>query len=56
MSDSSSRPEDCPTAWFAVLERARIDHDYERAAAATRELRRLGVEVKFHKVAEATTA
>jgi hypothetical protein len=39
--------EDCATAWFAVLERARLDDDYERATAAVRELRRLGVTVTF---------
>lgn len=38
---------DCPTAWFSVLERARLEHDYERAAEAIRELRRLGVSVRF---------
>jgi len=38
-----ARPEDCATAWFAVLERARIDGDAERQAQALRELRRLGI-------------
>jgi hypothetical protein len=38
---------DCPTVWFAVLERAIRDGDYERAAAAQCELKRLGVKVKF---------
>lgn len=38
---------DCPTAWFAVLERAIEDGDYPRAAKAQRELQRLGVVVKF---------
>lgn len=36
-----------PIYWFSVLEKA-VDHgDYEKAAQATRELRRLGVEVKY---------
>lgn len=38
---------DCPTAWFSVLESALRAGDYERAAAAQRELKRLGVKVKF---------
>ena len=40
-------PEDCATVWFARLERAKDDHDFERAAEAVRELQRLGVSVKF---------
>ena len=36
-----------PTAWFAVLERARLVEDYELAAKAKRELERLGVKVKW---------
>ncbi len=42
-------PRDCPTAWFAVLERARMDGDFERAAEAIRQLRRLGVTVRFER-------
>ncbi|MGE0481912.1 MAG: hypothetical protein AB7Q17_15735 [Phycisphaerae bacterium] len=34
-------------AWFLVLDRARKQRDYERAAEALRELRRLGVVVRF---------
>jgi hypothetical protein len=41
------RPEDCATAWFAVLERSRIDGDREREEKARRELRRLGVHVEW---------
>jgi hypothetical protein len=43
------------TAWFAVLERARIDNDFTRAAEAVQQLRQLGVEVRFVRqpVAEA---
>ena len=40
-------PEDSAVAWFVVLERARITGDYELAAQAAGELRRLGVRVKF---------
>jgi hypothetical protein len=40
-----SRPEDCATAWFAVLERARLDQDRRRVDQALAELRRLGVTV-----------
>ena len=38
---------DSPTAWFVVLDRARAEADHERAAMALRELRRLGVIVRF---------
>jgi hypothetical protein len=41
------RAEDSPTAWFVVLEHARNASDFERAAQALRELRRLGVFVRF---------
>lgn len=37
------------TAWFAVLERARRTDDYDLAARAQRELKRLGVHVKFKR-------
>lgn len=41
------KPEDCATVWFARLERAKQDNDFELAAEAIRQLRRLGVEVQF---------
>lgn len=44
---SSVDPHRCPAAWFAVLEHARLHGDFERAARAKRELRRLGVIVDF---------
>lgn len=44
---SSYEPIDSPTAWFAMLERARRVEDYELAAKAKRELERLGVKVKW---------
>jgi hypothetical protein len=36
-----------PAAWFCQLEIARNKEDFERAALAVRELKRLGVTVKF---------
>lgn len=36
-----------PVAWFCVLERARKDGDSQREAEAKRNLRRLGVDVRF---------
>jgi len=47
--EPSGRPEDSPVAWFVVLERARLDGDFARAAEAQRELRRLGVLVRYAK-------
>jgi hypothetical protein len=43
------RPENCATAWFAVLERARIEGDRQRESQAIRELRRLGIRVEFDR-------
>ena len=40
---------DSPTAWFAVLEAARLRNDFEAAAEAIRQLRRLGVTVRFDR-------
>ena len=42
-------PHNSPTAWFAVLERARLigDETLERRALA--QLRRLGVSVRFDR-------
>jgi hypothetical protein len=36
-------------AWFVALEKAREDHDFERAAEAKRQLERLGVIVKYRR-------
>ena len=44
--------EDCPTAWFCVLERARLDGDREREQQALRELKRLGVKVDWPREPE----
>ncbi len=38
-----------PTYWFAILEAARERDDFERAAAAMGELRRLGVSVRYSR-------
>ena len=43
----STRPEDSPTAWFAVLERARLTRDHGLAERARQQLARLGVAVTF---------
>ena len=48
-------PHDCATAWFAVLERARLDEDYGLAERATRELERLGVKVSFRRPQDSPT-
>lgn len=42
---------DEPTFWFASLEVARERGDFERAAEAKRQLRRLGVIVHFERPA-----
>lgn len=49
MRDRKPSPlaEDCATVWFARLERAKAQNDFEAAAVAVRELRRLGVTVRF---------
>ncbi len=44
---SDRPPEESPVAWFVMLERARMDGDFERAAHAQRELARLGVMVRY---------
>jgi hypothetical protein len=46
-------PRNSPVAWFAVLDRARERGDFERAAEAVRELRRLGVFVTYERPQEA---
>jgi hypothetical protein len=38
-----------PVAWFCVLETARNEGDFARAATAQRELRRLGVEIRYRR-------
>lgn len=48
--NSTDDPQNCLTAWFAVLERARLDGDLRLAQKAEGELRRLGVIVRFVEV------
>ncbi len=43
--------EQSATAWFAVLDRAREAGDFERAAAAQRRLKQMGVIVRFDRKA-----
>lgn len=40
---------DEPTYWFALLEIAREKGDYEAAAEAVRQLKRLGVSVSYSR-------
>ena len=55
MKKQSDPPEtDCAAVWFARLERAKNLNDFERAAEAVRELRRLGVDVKFSPASDAS--
>jgi hypothetical protein len=48
MPEPQSEYREQPVYWFTVLDIARERDDDETAAEAQRELRRLGVEVKFH--------
>ncbi len=52
MSRTALRPSsrdhrDQPTYWFATLEIARERQDHDAAAEAIRELRRLGIRVRY---------
>lgn len=44
--------EDSPVAWFLILERARKTGDFEAASQAAKELKRLGVTVKYGRRSE----
>ncbi|MBN2216548.1 MAG: hypothetical protein JW719_04145 [Pirellulales bacterium] len=46
------RREEQPTYWFVLLEIARERGDFESAAEASRQLRRLGVSVRYLKRAD----
>jgi hypothetical protein len=48
----SRNHQDEPTYWFAVLEIAREQCDFERAAEAKRQLRRLGVCVSYDRAVD----
>jgi hypothetical protein len=39
--------DDSPGVWFSILVNAIADHDFDRAAEAEENLRRLGVTVRF---------
>ena len=45
--------EQSATAWFAVLDRAREVGDFEKAAEAQRQLKHLGVIVRFEPARKA---
>jgi hypothetical protein len=47
MANKTEKPIDSATAWFAVLESAKLRNDFEAAAEAIKQLRRLGVTVRF---------
>ena len=47
MADSSPPVQNWPLYWFAELERSIEKADFEGAAEALRELRRLGVVVRY---------
>lgn len=47
---------DVPIYWFAKLERALDDGDFEAAAEAQRQLERLGVTVRFTRRAREAVA
>jgi hypothetical protein len=55
MPDMMGRPPraapvtNSPVYWFVVLEQAKQDFDFERAARALRELERLGVRVSYFR-------
>jgi hypothetical protein len=54
--DDGDRPvkidyNESPIVWFFVLEMARKRGNFERAANAQKELRRLGIEVRYRRPA-----
>jgi hypothetical protein len=48
---SKDRYANNPVVWFVVLERARHDNNFKLAAKARQELDRLGVIVKYRRLA-----
>ena len=46
-ADPPPEVRDSPTYWFVVLDAARLRGQYDLAAEADRELRRLGVRVTY---------
>jgi hypothetical protein len=53
-TNTDSDYRDSPMFWFVRLEKARERHDHENAAQAIRELRRLGVDVRFARTTKGT--
>jgi len=54
MAQQATQPVDyneSPVAWFCVLEQALERGNFERAANAQKELRRLGIEVRYTRLA-----
>jgi len=54
MAQQATQPVDyneSPVAWFFILERALERGNFERAANAQKELRRLGIEVRYTRLA-----
>jgi hypothetical protein len=49
-NDAGAKSADT-VAWFAVLENARVRHDFERAAYARKQLEQLGVKVSYSQAA-----
>jgi len=47
---SKDKYADSPVAWFVVLERARLDRNFQLATKAIQELGRLGVIVKYRRL------
>jgi len=44
------RWQDEPVAWFFLLEKARCENNFARAAEAKENLERLGVKIKYEKL------
>ena len=55
MAKSDQSHLDHPVYWFAILERARERGDRNSATSAMRELKRLGVDVKYSQNPEAVS-
>jgi hypothetical protein len=51
---NTPKPTDWPVYWFAALERAIEENDWQAAENAKQQLERLGVSVSFHTTREAT--
>jgi hypothetical protein len=47
---SDTEYRNSPVVWFCILEQAKQQNDFERAAEAKRQLERLGVVVKYRRI------